>query len=501
MIRAINVLVVVTLMVTSGVVEPAWVGDASLAQDGVPYTWDDNGNPSTGSGQALLSDGTRTYSYDAADRLVGVSGGGVNASYTYNGDGLRVGQTINGQGTTFTWDVAAALPQVLATSNGAAYVHGLSLLAQQQAGAWQYPLPDGLGSVRHWTDASSQVTYVARYAPFGALLWQQGTAPGPWGFAGEMQDPTGLIYLRARWYDPATGRFLTRDPVPGVPMLPASLNPYVYALNNPVLYTDPSGEFIIPLLLGAAIGGGFAAYNYWQAQPCATFPSALSDPAFQRAVGIGMLTGAVGGLIGSGVAILGAGAFYGGLSGAIISGAVGGGLAGGAMEAVRQAVTYGHVRNPQLIGAAMLSGVVSGGVLSGLGYGIRQAARSVWRLPPLQRGTVIHQRLGQNLPQNFPVIDRFANGTATSIKSLDLNAPTYQNIGGLTSKVQGYINTLASFPGATRGNIAITAPQITGRVVELAVPPGATPAQSMALQQLQQYASSLGVTLQIVVVP
>ncbi|MFB0535683.1 MAG: RHS repeat-associated core domain-containing protein [Anaerolineae bacterium] len=63
------------------------------------------------------------------------------------------------------------------------------------------------------------------YAPFGALLWQQGSVPGPWGFAGEMQDPTGLIYLRARWYDPATGRFLTRDPVPGVPMFPASLNP------------------------------------------------------------------------------------------------------------------------------------------------------------------------------------------------------------------------------------------------------------------------------------
>jgi hypothetical protein len=138
-----------------------------------------------------------------------------------------------------------------------------------------------------------------------------------------------LLYLRARWYDPATGRLLTRDLLPGVPSVPASLNPYVYALNNPVLYTDPSGEFIIPLLVAAAIGGGFAAYSYFQAQPCATFPSALSDPAFQRAVGIGMLTGAVGGLMGGGVAILGAGAFYGGLSGGVISGAVGGGLAGG----------------------------------------------------------------------------------------------------------------------------------------------------------------------------
>jgi RHS repeat-associated protein len=295
----------------------------------------------------------------------------VNAAYTYNGDGLRVGQTLNGQGTTFTWDVAAALPQVLATSDGAAYLYGLGLLAQQ-SGAWQYPLPDGLGSLRQWTDVGGQVTYAARYAPFGALLWQQGTAPAPWGFAGEMQDPTGLIYLRARWYDPATSRFLTRDPFPGLVMLPSTQHPYVYALNNPVLYTDPSGEFIVPLLLAAAIGGGFAAYSYFQAQPCATFPSALSDPAFQRAVGIGMLAGAVGGLIGFGVGAIGVGAFGGGLSGAIISGAVGGGLAGGVGEALRQVATYGHIRNPQLLGAAMLSGVVTGGVLGAVGYGVRQ---------------------------------------------------------------------------------------------------------------------------------
>jgi RHS repeat-associated protein len=250
-----------------------------------------------------------------------------------------------------------------------------------------------LGSLRQWTDVGGQVTYAARYAPFGSLLWQQGTAPGPWGFAGEMQDPTGLIYLRARWYDPATGRFLTRDPFPGLVTLPSTQHPYVYVGNNPVNLTDPTGEFIVPLLVAAAIGGGLAAYNYFQAQPCATFPSALSDPAFQRAVGIGMLAGAVGGLIGFGVGAIGVGAFGGGLAGAIISGAVGGGLAGGAMEAVRQAATYGHIRNPQLLGAAMLGGVVTGGVFGAVGYGARQlAARAI-----MQRLTTsANASLGQN---------------------------------------------------------------------------------------------------------
>lgn len=67
-------------------------------------------------------------------------------------------------------------------------------------------------------------------------------------FAGEWQDPTGLIYLRARYYDPATGRFLSRDPYPGGLDDPSSLHPYAYCGNNPVLYVDPSGELVICFL-------------------------------------------------------------------------------------------------------------------------------------------------------------------------------------------------------------------------------------------------------------
>ena len=125
-------------------------------------------------------------------------------------------------------------------------------------------------------------------------------------------------------------------------------------------------------------------------------------------------------------------------------------------------------------------------------------AASPWTLPALQRGQVIHRMLGANLPQNFPVIDRFVNGVATSIKTLELNAATYQNITTLTSKVQGYINTLANFQGARQ----IQAHMIIGRELLLAVPSGAgTQAQWAALQALQQYAANLGVTLTIVQVP
>jgi hypothetical protein len=93
------------------------------------------------------------------------------------------------------------------------------------------------------------------------------------------------------------------------------------------------------------------------------------------------------------------------------------------------------------------------------------------------------------------------NGVATSIKSIDLHAASYQNISMLTSTVQGYVNTLANWQGATWGNVAIQANQITGRELLLAIPPGATQAQMAALQQLQQWAATIGVILNISVVP
>ena len=62
--------------------------------------------------------------------------------------------------------------------------------------------------------------------------------------AGEMyDDETGLYYLRARYYDPSVGRFISKDSVEGSITNPLSLNLYTYCVNNPIIYTDPSGCF------------------------------------------------------------------------------------------------------------------------------------------------------------------------------------------------------------------------------------------------------------------
>jgi len=125
--------------------------------------------------------------------------------------------------------------------------------------------------------------------------------------------------------------------------------------------------------------------------------------------------------------------------------------------------------------------------------------RGVWdELGPGLRGEALEKRLGQNLPQNFDVIDKFKGGVGTSIKSMDLGAKTYQNVDSITRVGRGYIDKVAGFSGASRGGVTINASQIRGRALDLAVPPGVTPAQQQALQGLVTYGQQNRVTVNII---
>lgn len=105
-------------------------------------------------------------------------------------------------------------------------------------------------------DAGGAVQSAASYELFGAPITNGASS---YGFAGEWQDPTGLIYLRARFYSPELGNFLSRDPFPGFQTQPASLSPYLYVYNNPVLLTDPSGKN--PLLLAGLLGSTISGFG------------------------------------------------------------------------------------------------------------------------------------------------------------------------------------------------------------------------------------------------
>jgi RHS repeat-associated protein len=104
------------------------------------------------------------------------------------------------------------------------------------------------------------------YALFGELLAAQGTRSSALQYTGEQKDvDTGLVYLRARWYDSATGRFTTRDPFPGFVVLPQTLHPYVYVNNNPVNLTDPSGEIPIETLFDIVVFAVDIGIYVWDA--------------------------------------------------------------------------------------------------------------------------------------------------------------------------------------------------------------------------------------------
>ncbi|MCS7001096.1 MAG: RHS repeat-associated core domain-containing protein, partial [Candidatus Kapabacteria bacterium] len=209
--------------------------------NGVAYTWDANGN--------LLLDGVSTYTYDAANRLTSVTQGTNTYTFAYNGLNDRLRQTVNGNTTTYVLDLNAGLTQVLADGTNT-YLYGHGRVGELQPGGWQYHLPDALGSVRQLANAGGAVTLARSYEPYGTVLTSAGTGTTNYNFTGEWRDVTGLIHLRARYYGPQWGRFLTADSWDGDYERPLTLNKWNYTNGNPINYTDPSGQTPCSMLGG-----------------------------------------------------------------------------------------------------------------------------------------------------------------------------------------------------------------------------------------------------------
>ncbi len=114
------------------------------------------------------------------------------------------------------------------------------------------------------TNAAGAVTDTYEYDAFGNALQTSGSTPNNYLYRGEQYDPDlGLYYLRARYYNPATGRFMSRDPNVGTLTDPKSLHKYLYAGGDPTNRLDPSGR---ASLIGYAIGvelPSMVVYGLW----------------------------------------------------------------------------------------------------------------------------------------------------------------------------------------------------------------------------------------------
>jgi RHS repeat-associated protein len=205
------------------------------------------------------SGGAVTLTYDQANRLTAY---GSSATYAYNGDGLRMSKTISGSTTQFLWDSSQVLPLLL-MDGSTSYVYGPHGLPLEQingsAALWLHD--DQLGSTRLVTNSagSSQATYA--FDPYGNLTASTGTITNPFRFAGQYFDgESNLYYVRARYYDPSTGQFISSDPAAAV-----TIQPYAYVSDNPLNGTDPSGlcdwwDAICHGRHGAAVLAGSMAY-------------------------------------------------------------------------------------------------------------------------------------------------------------------------------------------------------------------------------------------------
>src|SRR5258708_8156196 len=238
------------------------------------YSYDRLGSRSS----ATTGVSNASYSFDQASRLVAfappsiVSGAAPGActvacpsevawDYSYNGDGLRMSKTsvasaVSGaitppvQPTIYTWDVAEQLPLLLEEQTGTSgltdYVTGPPRPPIEEIhapGQATFLHGDQLGSVRALTDQTGALVATNSYDAVGLLTssTMPSTVANDFGFSGQYTDAeSGMLYLRARYYDPSTADFLTRDPAVAM-----TRGPYGYVGDNPLNQTDPTGLYIV----------------------------------------------------------------------------------------------------------------------------------------------------------------------------------------------------------------------------------------------------------------
>ncbi|SMX26047.1 tRNA nuclease WapA precursor [Pelagimonas phthalicica] len=211
-----------------------------LEDDGFTYAYDDRGNWVSKTSKA---DGTvENYSYDSQNRLIGYTSPTTTASYHYDALDRRIAKDVDGASEAFVYDGSSVLLDYADGVFNTRWQHGPSIdepLAFERAGT-EYALhSDHLGSPREVVEvATGTIAASYRYASFGART-QTGLLTQRYAFTGREEDvESGLIYYRARHYDPASGTFIQRDPIG---FAGGDANLYAYVWNDPQNYSDPRG--------------------------------------------------------------------------------------------------------------------------------------------------------------------------------------------------------------------------------------------------------------------
>jgi RHS repeat-associated protein len=247
------------------------------------YAYDAVGNLTTQSGTAgtvtfsynannqLVSSGTTQFTFDAAGNLVSAIQGASTNQYMYDARGRMTSfRSSDGKVTTYSYDAdgtrqakdgptghvgylidrysLTGVPEVVRETDSAGatvatYVQGRELLERGAGGTGSYYHGDALGSTRLRTDEKGQVVESEGYSAYGNLINQTGETGNSYLFSGQQRDvESGLYYMRARYYDPAIGRFFARDPLRLRPESGSIGTTYSYGNDDPINVIDPDGR-------------------------------------------------------------------------------------------------------------------------------------------------------------------------------------------------------------------------------------------------------------------
>ncbi len=245
------------------------------------YSYDANGNMTAGAG--------RSFTYNLENKPLTITIGGQTTTFVYAGDGGRVKKVVGSTTTRYI----NKLYECESTSCARMIFAGSERVATLlPSGGVQYYHPDHLGSSSVITDGTGAKVEALTYFPYGATRTNSSpTTPVvdvPYKFTDkELDSSTSLYYYGARYYDPVLGRFISADKRITRLSNPQDFNRYTYVLNNPIFYTDPSGNTPQAAL---AIYGGFSGL-------AGGFLGGLPQGYTSAIVG-GIVGGAVGALAG-----------------------------------------------------------------------------------------------------------------------------------------------------------------------------------------------------------
>ena len=202
---------------------------------------------------------TQVFTYNPWNQLIAYTVDGTTTTYEYDGTGMRVSKAQGDDVRKYYWDRGCVVNEYIGNAHDATNYIGLNgIFAREEDNSATYMLKNGHGDVVYLL-TQTRTTQEYDYDPYGNPSYYydySATDTNPVRYSGEYYDlESGLIYLRNRYYDPNTGRFISEDPIQD------GMNWYVYCGGNPIVFVDPEGLAEVLFYETISKLGGSAYYS------------------------------------------------------------------------------------------------------------------------------------------------------------------------------------------------------------------------------------------------